>query len=62
MSQFASTDLKPMPEVMHRALGAEAVEGVARLEKDYLVVLDHLRLLSDDEAFEVAMFLQQLQS
>lgn len=59
LSEFPAQELKPMPDLVQRVVGAEMVEGVVRLKQDYLVVLDHLRLLNDEESKEVAAYLQQ---
>jgi purine-binding chemotaxis protein CheW len=60
LSEFPLSALKPMPEVVHKMIKVELVEGLVKLEKDYLVVLDPWRLLSDEEAGEVADYLKQL--
>lgn len=61
LSELAVGAIKPMPEALSKQV-LDQVEGVCRLEKDYLVVLDHLRLLTDTEAAEVSDFLKTLGS
>jgi purine-binding chemotaxis protein CheW len=60
LSEFPLSQMKSMPEVVHKMIKVDLVEGLVRLEKDYLVVLDAWRLLSDEEAGEVADFLKLL--
>lgn len=60
LGEFPADDLKPMPEVINKQIQVDVVEGLVRLDRDYLVVLDHLRLLTDTESIEVAEFLKGL--
>lgn len=49
LADFIEADLKPMPELAVRQMPIEVIQGVIELEQDYLVVLDALRLLTDEE-------------
>jgi len=56
--EFAAVDLKPVPEVMHRMLQVEIVEGLVQQEKDYLIVLDAWRLVSDAQMEALFAFMR----
>jgi len=60
LSEFPVTEMKPMPEMVHKMLEVEIVEGVVKLERDYLIVVDSWQMLSGEEAREVAGYLKQL--
>lgn len=57
MHNFADTALKPLPAEVSRMMNVEIVEGLVKLKKDLLIVIDPLRLMSPDEAADLADYL-----
>jgi len=60
LSEFPLSELKAMPDVVQRMIKVDLIEGLVRLEKDYLVVIDPWLLFSDEEAAQVAEYLGRL--
>lgn len=48
-AEFRPDTLSPLSETIGRVLKVDAVKGIARLKRDYLVVLDVPRLLTREE-------------
>lgn len=59
---FQPDEIRPVPEVINQIAPVGIVEGIVRQEKDFLVVLDALRLLPDAELEEVAAYLVSLRA
>lgn len=59
-TEFASSELRPVPDVTHQMMAVGIVEGLVRQEKDLLVVLDACRLLPDVEQQELAAYMRSL--
>jgi purine-binding chemotaxis protein CheW len=60
MSEFAPSELQPVPNVTHQMMETGIIEGLVRQEKDLLVVLDACRLLPDAELQELAVYMRTL--
>jgi purine-binding chemotaxis protein CheW len=58
VSEFESSDLRPIPEVAHQMISVEIIEGLVKLEKDYLIVIDAWRLLPDAEMEELVAYMR----
>jgi chemotaxis signal transduction protein len=59
LADFDTPELKPMPDVAHRMLKVEIVEGLVRQEKDYLIVIDALQLIPDADMKALNDYMRQ---
>ena len=60
VSEFELSELLPVPEVAHRMLQVEIIEGLVKQKENYLIVLDALRLLPDTALEELAMYMRDV--
>jgi purine-binding chemotaxis protein CheW len=60
VAEFQPDKMRPVPEIVSQMAHAGIVEGMVGQEKDFLVVLDALRLLPDAELEEVAAYMAAL--
>lgn len=59
VAELKPGDVRPVPEDAHRIMRVGIVAGMVRQEKDYLIVLDAMRLLSDNELKELSAYVWQ---
>ena len=60
VAEFESSDLLPIPDVAHKMISVEIIEGLVKQEKDYLIVIDAWRLLPDAEMEALAAYMRAL--
>lgn len=59
VAEFASTQLKPVPDAAHKLLQVEIIEGLVKQEQGYLIVLDAMRLLPDADMAELDAYMRR---
>lgn len=56
---FAADALRPVPEAAHRMMQVEVVEGLLKQKDGFLIALDALRLLPDEELYALVTYIRQ---
>jgi purine-binding chemotaxis protein CheW len=57
--EFEPDELKQLPEIVYRLLNMGIVEGMLKQEKDFLIVIDAWRLLTETQMEELIGFMRR---